>query len=35
MPLRISSNFDSGAIEVQSLEKPGDIRLRPYVPTRA
>ena len=28
MPLRISSNFDSGAIEVQSLEKPGDIRLR-------
>jgi hypothetical protein len=34
MTLRISSNFDSGAIEVQSLEKPGDIRLR-HVPTRA
>ncbi len=28
MTLRISSNFDSGAIEVLSLEQAGDIRLR-------
>lgn len=28
MKLRISSNFDSGAIEVLSLERPDDIRLR-------
>jgi len=28
MPLRISSNFDSGAIEVLSIERPDDIRLR-------
>jgi murein tripeptide amidase MpaA len=28
MTLRISSNFDSGAIEVLSLDKPDDIRLR-------
>ena len=28
MTLRISSNFDSGAIEVLSIDKPDDIRLR-------
>lgn len=28
MTLRISSNFDSGAIEVRSVERPDDIRLR-------
>lgn len=28
MTLRISSNFDSGAIEVLSVERPDDIRLR-------
>ena len=28
MTLRISSNFDSGAIDVVSIDKPDDIRLR-------